>query len=74
MEAVPAALAAFLVHPDRPAEAIRFAILLGEDTDMIAAMTGALARRPLRRLGAAANVAAAAGVRRTTGGSRRPAL
>ena len=43
VEAVPAALAAFLAHPDRPADAIRFAILPGGDTDIIAAMTGALA-------------------------------
>lgn len=39
---VPAALAAFLRNPDDPAAAIRFAILIGGDTDTIAAMTGAL--------------------------------
>lgn len=42
MAAVPAALAAFFRYPDRPAEAIRFAILVGGDTDTIATMAGAL--------------------------------
>ncbi len=41
--AVPAAIAAFLRHPDQPAEAILFAILIGGDTDTIATMAGALA-------------------------------
>jgi poly(ADP-ribose) glycohydrolase ARH3 len=40
---VPAALTAFLRHPDDPAQALRFAILIGGDTDTIAAMTGAIA-------------------------------
>jgi len=43
LQAVPAALAAFFAHPDRPRAAIQFAIQLGGDTDTIAAMTGALA-------------------------------
>jgi poly(ADP-ribose) glycohydrolase ARH3 len=70
VEAVPAALAAFLAHPDRPADAIGFAIRVGGDTDTIAAMTGALAGarcgasalpRPwLRRLEFAGQLAAAA--------------
>ena len=65
-----AALAAFLAHPDRPADAIRFAIQVGGDTDTIAAMTGALAGarcgasalpRPwLRRLEFAGRLVAAA--------------
>lgn len=41
--AVPAAIAAFVRHPDVPAEAIRFAISMGGDTDTIATMAGALA-------------------------------
>lgn len=41
--AVPAALAAFLRHPDDPVAAIRFAVLTGGDTDTIATMAGALA-------------------------------
>ena len=70
LEAVPAALAAFLAHPDQPADAIRFAIQVGGDTDTIAAMTGALAGarcgasalpRPwLRRLEFAGRLVAAA--------------
>jgi poly(ADP-ribose) glycohydrolase ARH3 len=43
LEAVPAALAAFLAHPDQPGDAIGFAVRVGGDTDTIAAMTGALA-------------------------------
>lgn len=43
MEAVPAAIAAFLRYPDEPAAAIRFAVLIGGDTDTIATMAGALA-------------------------------
>lgn len=42
LASVPAALAAYLCHPDDPAAAIQFAINLGGDTDTIAAMTGAL--------------------------------
>lgn len=34
---------AFLRHPDQPAEAIRFAIRAGGDTDTVAAMAGAIA-------------------------------
>lgn len=49
--AVPAALAAFLAHPDRPEDAIMFAVRIGGDTDTIAAMAGALAGA---RCGAAA--------------------
>lgn len=41
--AVPAALAAFLHSPDDPVAALRFAVLVGGDTDTIAAMTGAVA-------------------------------
>jgi poly(ADP-ribose) glycohydrolase ARH3 len=40
---VPTALLAFLLHPDRPNDAIRYAIRVGGDTDTIAAMAGALA-------------------------------
>lgn len=43
VEAVPAALAAFLLHPGSFPEAVRFAVLLGGDTDTIASMAGALA-------------------------------
>jgi poly(ADP-ribose) glycohydrolase ARH3 len=39
---VPAALTAFLRHPDDRARALRYAILIGGDTDTIAAMTGAM--------------------------------
>lgn len=42
LAAVPAALCCFLRHPDSFAEAVRFAISLGGDTDTIASMTGAL--------------------------------
>ncbi|MFN2606294.1 MAG: ADP-ribosylglycohydrolase family protein [Acidimicrobiales bacterium] len=42
-ESVPAALAAFLVRPGSVAEAVRFAISLGGDTDTIASMAGAIA-------------------------------
>ena len=52
---VPAALTAYLRHPDDAAAAIRFAINLGGDTDTIAAMTGALSGA---RLGDAAVPAA----------------
>ena len=41
-EAVPAALWAFLAHPDEPEEAIVTAVGIGGDTDTIGAMTGAL--------------------------------
>ncbi|MBA8824250.1 poly(ADP-ribose) glycohydrolase ARH3 [Saccharopolyspora lacisalsi] len=40
---VPLAVLAFLQHPDQPAEAIRYAIRAGGDTDTIASMAGALA-------------------------------
>lgn len=43
LSAVPAAVAAFVRHPDVPADAIRFAISLGGDTDTIATMAGAIA-------------------------------
>lgn len=43
VQAVPAALCAFLGHQDSFAEAVRFAISLGGDTDTIASMAGALA-------------------------------
>ncbi|GAB2745483.1 ADP-ribosylglycohydrolase family protein [Salinifilum aidingensis] len=39
---VPLALLAFLQHPDHPAEAIRYAVLAGGDTDTTAAMAAAL--------------------------------
>jgi poly(ADP-ribose) glycohydrolase ARH3 len=39
----PTALLAFLLHPDRANDAIRYAIRAGGDTDTIAAMAGALA-------------------------------
>lgn len=42
MEAVPAALAAFLAFPDSFADAVGRAVVLGGDTDTIASMTGAL--------------------------------
>lgn len=42
LEAVPAALAAFLLHPDDPWDAVDYAISIGGDTDTIATMTGAL--------------------------------
>jgi len=42
-EAVPAALYAFVRHPDSFPEAVSCAIRLGGDTDTIASMTGALA-------------------------------
>lgn len=43
LSAVPAATAAFVCHPDVPADAIRFAISLGGDTDTIATMAGSIA-------------------------------
>lgn len=43
IEAVPAALACVVARPDSFAEAVRFAVRLGGDTDTIAAMTGAVA-------------------------------
>ncbi|MEX2529945.1 MAG: ADP-ribosylglycohydrolase family protein [Gemmatimonadota bacterium] len=43
VESVPAALWAFLSHPDDPEEAIITAVGLGGDTDTIGAMAGALA-------------------------------
>ncbi len=43
IEAVPAALACVVARPDSFAEAVRFAIRLGGDTDTIAAMAGAVA-------------------------------
>jgi poly(ADP-ribose) glycohydrolase ARH3 len=42
-ESVPAAICAFLRHPDSFADAVRFAISLGGDVDTIASMTGAIA-------------------------------
>lgn len=42
-EAVPAALCAFLANPDSMLGAVRFAVMLGGDTDTIASMAGALA-------------------------------
>ncbi|MGH2747423.1 MAG: ADP-ribosylglycohydrolase family protein [Actinomycetota bacterium] len=42
VEAVPAALAAFLARPESFADAVGFAISLGGDTDTIGSMTGAL--------------------------------
>lgn len=42
-EAVPAAILAFLRHPRSYADAVRFAISLGGDTDTIACMAGAIA-------------------------------
>lgn len=42
-EAVPAALYAFLRHPESFTEAVLYALSLGGDTDTIASMTGALA-------------------------------
>ncbi|WP_019852804.1 ADP-ribosylglycohydrolase family protein [Actinopolyspora mortivallis] len=48
---VPLALLAFLLHPDSPREAMRFAIRAGGDTDTVASMAGALAGA---RCGAAA--------------------
>lgn len=42
LEAVPAALTAFLARPESFADAVAFAILLGGDTDTIGSMTGAL--------------------------------
>ncbi|PRW62022.1 ADP-ribosylglycohydrolase family protein [Actinopolyspora mortivallis] len=57
---VPLALLTFLLHPDSPREAVRFAIRAGGDTDTVASMAGALAgarcgatalpERQLRRL------------------------
>jgi poly(ADP-ribose) glycohydrolase ARH3 len=43
VDAVPAALCAFLHHPDSYRDAVRFAISLGGDTGTIAAMAGAIA-------------------------------
>ena len=42
-ESVPAAIAAFVTHPDGFADTVAFAISLGGDTDTIASMAGALA-------------------------------
>lgn len=42
-EAVPAAICAFLRHPDSFPDVVRFAISLGGDTDTIASMAGAMA-------------------------------
>jgi poly(ADP-ribose) glycohydrolase ARH3 len=50
-EAVPAAICAFLHHPNSFSQAVTYAISLGGDTDTIASMTGALAGA---RLGAGA--------------------
>jgi poly(ADP-ribose) glycohydrolase ARH3 len=41
--AVPAAIHAFLSHPESFREAVTYAVLLGGDTDTIGAMTGAIA-------------------------------
>lgn len=43
LEAVPAAICAFLHHPDSFADAVTFATELGGDTDTIASMTAAIA-------------------------------
>ncbi|GAA4874778.1 ADP-ribosylglycohydrolase family protein [Saccharopolyspora cebuensis] len=43
IRSVPMALHSFLRYPDHPAEAIRYAIRAGGDTDTIASMAGALA-------------------------------
>lgn len=43
LSAVPAAIAAFVLHPDVPADTVRFAISMGGDTDTIATMAGAVA-------------------------------
>jgi poly(ADP-ribose) glycohydrolase ARH3 len=43
LEAVPAALAAFLTWPDDPSACVHHAILIGGDTDTIACMAGAVA-------------------------------
>ena len=40
---VPAAVYAFLSHPESFADAVKFAVMLGGDTDTIGAMTGAIA-------------------------------
>jgi poly(ADP-ribose) glycohydrolase ARH3 len=42
VEAVPAAIAAFLRHPGQFGPAVEYAVSLGGDTDTIASMTGAL--------------------------------
>lgn len=42
LDSVPTAIAAFTLHPNSFSEAIGHAIMLGGDTDTIAAMTGAL--------------------------------
>lgn len=42
VEAVPAALCAFLHHPDSFVDAVRFAIGLGGDTDTISSMAAAI--------------------------------
>jgi poly(ADP-ribose) glycohydrolase ARH3 len=42
-ESVPAALSAFLHHPREPLQAVRFAVLMGGDTDTVAAVAGSLA-------------------------------
>jgi poly(ADP-ribose) glycohydrolase ARH3 len=42
-EAVPAAIYAFLAHPDSFEEAVTYAVRLGGDADTIGAMTGAIA-------------------------------
>lgn len=42
-EAAPAALSAFLHHPDDPVAAISFAVAMGGDTDTVATMAGCLA-------------------------------
>lgn len=43
VQSVPVALVAFLTNPGSPADAIRWAVLAGGDTDTIASMAGALA-------------------------------
>ena len=43
VESVPTAVLAFLAFPDRPLDALTFAVCCGGDTDTIAAMTGAMA-------------------------------
>lgn len=49
LQAVPAALYCFLSRRESFPEAVRAAVLLGGDTDTIAAMTGALAGASLGR-------------------------
>lgn len=54
-ESVPAALLAFLLWPDDPAAAIRYAVHMAGDTDTIAAMAGAIAGARRTEAGLPAN-------------------